>query len=1350
MPYLSGRLLPAIAILATLAQLASPPPCLAGEEWGIKVTLSNYYPVVEQGGSTTITVTVTHEGGPPSWHVELSLSPPLPPRGVTVSFSPAQGLIPSPGATLTSTMTISAGEDVEPGVYYLNITAYAHWGEEGYGGAARTWRYWYYVAIPLTVRPRGLPDLAVLNMTYRPPSPRAGDEVVIEALVANLGERDAGPFLVEFTLNDTVIHAELLPGLAAGGTARVSAAWRAVEGTYMLRCVVDPDDRVEEQGYYGGEENNALAVLLRVAKPGFRLVIEPSSRTVRRGESAEFRVYGESLGGFRGYVRLRARALEGGAKLELKLSRDRILVEPRAGMTVAEEEYALLRAETFNDARLGNYTLVVEGEAGGIKAEASCRLEVVSVSIDEVKAFYKLDSFFLAGLNSLLPPGSRLPPNRYYVKASGEVERVEFVVNGRASPGVMEGEHYVSPEYDMSEVSTPLTIRVYGRQGDRVEKTVETHVLPTPLWLRALIAYATSSGALELKVEPGAKFDNVWVLEAGVKLPKEPLEGRADLSWLPIIGGVYGFEAGFQGSTALRSDRVARLMGSGSLKLTVASREAGISITVVGYVVIADTVHLSLLKVDILGYADIPILKVKHMLDLGLFGEIGVDFGLGVYGNVAMSLNATEASSGGDVLEGIRWVEGRGSATLGGRAWGKAALLLSIIVEGDASITVTIFVPRPYWRRGESLKLAASILVAVKIPVLGTYNLIDESVSWPSHHTVRASGWVWIPRLWAGPRYAEYLWAPGAREGLLLNNTYLYPHPSAAAGERVVLVWAHDDLSKPHVRGYEIYYSTWDEERGAWTPPAPLTDDLLAQGDPVAAADGEGRVVCVWGEAPVDEADDPLSTLGRVELAYSVWDPSTGEWSRPRRITSNGGYEMYATIGRSSEGDLMLLWASDRDANLSTPWDWDIYAAPWTGDGWGEPTLVARGVPLHTPSAVVPVPGGAVAAWCQHTDGNFTTLDDVELFYSTYNGSAWSPPIRLTRDEVEDAFTALAERGGRALIASVKRGANDTLVLYEVGGGSEVVAERPRIAWPLVQVDEWGQVLISWLDGLEQTPVLTQLYRGNWTWLGPLKLANTSLLQRDYSWTLASGGRLVLAEVAGPGLQAAGIYTSWRSYLVNTPPSAAFSYAPEQPLVGTEVEFHDETRDPEGVAEWRWDFGDGSASSERSPSHVYAEEGLYRVKLAVVDDAGVRAEAERVVKVVAETSLSLSVEPRLAVRSGVTVRGAIKPPREGLAIRLIYEGPGGEAVEHVVATGPGGEFTDTFSPARPGAWSVRAVWEGDELRLPSEARAGFVFIPWWLMLPAALAAALAVAYLAARRGRRASRGTPQARPGQPC
>jgi uncharacterized protein (TIGR02145 family) len=62
-------------------------------------------------------------------------------------------------------------------------------------------------------------------------------------------------------------------------------------------------------------------------------------------------------------------------------------------------------------------------------------------------------------------------------------------------------------------------------------------------------------------------------------------------------------------------------------------------------------------------------------------------------------------------------------------------------------------------------------------------------------------------------------------------------------------------------------------------------------------------------------------------------------------------------------------------------------------------------------------------------------------------------------------------------------------------------------------------------------------------------------------------------------------------------PPPGFSASREIIKVGETVSFID-TSDFEGL-EWNWDFGDGSVSDEKNPSHTFATEGLHNITLEI-------------------------------------------------------------------------------------------------------------------------------------------------------
>ncbi len=86
-------------------------------------------------------------------------------------------------------------------------------------------------------------------------------------------------------------------------------------------------------------------------------------------------------------------------------------------------------------------------------------------------------------------------------------------------------------------------------------------------------------------------------------------------------------------------------------------------------------------------------------------------------------------------------------------------------------------------------------------------------------------------------------------------------------------------------------------------------------------------------------------------------------------------------------------------------------------------------------------------------------------------------------------------------------------------------------------------------------------------------------------------------------------------------PIAGFSFSPEAPTVGISVAFTDESVDPDGtIASWDWDFGDAGTSSDQSPGHVFATQGMFTVTLEVTDDEGFKDSTSREVAVVDPTA----------------------------------------------------------------------------------------------------------------------------------
>ena len=99
-----------------------------------------------------------------------------------------------------------------------------------------------------------------------------------------------------------------------------------------------------------------------------------------------------------------------------------------------------------------------------------------------------------------------------------------------------------------------------------------------------------------------------------------------------------------------------------------------------------------------------------------------------------------------------------------------------------------------------------------------------------------------------------------------------------------------------------------------------------------------------------------------------------------------------------------------------------------------------------------------------------------------------------------------------------------------------------------------------------------------------------------------------------------------------TPPSADFSYSPSDGDY-KEILFSNLSISASGFA---WDFGDGATSTDKNPTHSYAVDGTYNVKLTASDNNGLTSDFTSTVEIVQPIS---AFEP-VILNPGFDIQGS--------------------------------------------------------------------------------------------------------------
>ncbi len=85
----------------------------------------------------------------------------------------------------------------------------------------------------------------------------------------------------------------------------------------------------------------------------------------------------------------------------------------------------------------------------------------------------------------------------------------------------------------------------------------------------------------------------------------------------------------------------------------------------------------------------------------------------------------------------------------------------------------------------------------------------------------------------------------------------------------------------------------------------------------------------------------------------------------------------------------------------------------------------------------------------------------------------------------------------------------------------------------------------------------------------------------------------------------------------NSPPTAAYSYSPQNPAVNTFVQFNaSASSDSDGsIASYNWNFGDGTTGSGSIVWHRFTSAGSFSVRLTVTDDDGASRSVTKTIQV---------------------------------------------------------------------------------------------------------------------------------------
>ncbi|MBN2393385.1 MAG: DUF11 domain-containing protein [Anaerolineae bacterium] len=392
--------------------------------------------------------------------------------------------------------------------------------------------------------------------------------------------------------------------------------------------------------------------------------------------------------------------------------------------------------------------------------------------------------------------------------------------------------------------------------------------------------------------------------------------------------------------------------------------------------------------------------------------------------------------------------------------------------------------------------------------------------------------WRLIARDYAGPDYGHVTTPLPAgpeeavaddEETILIPNAYVRSEPALAVREDDfrLLAYVHDDVAKPQGRGTEIRVLTWD---GAWSSaPFTLTGDDQPDYAPAVAFDGDGNGLVIWERSALPAGITPalnITFAQSLEIAARPWISATASWGDMITLTNNTLMDRAPRLATGFDGTVLALWETTNgsDALGTSAHPLTYTYALWDGGAWSAPAAALTGLQdVLAADVAVHSERQAALVYVQDMDGVISTTTDAELYYSLFDGSAWSAPVRLTDDAVMDAAPSLAyDAAGRLHLAWLHAGdlvaLSDSWDIADVETVRADSAESGTLGFTLSR-SPGGHLALVWQAMGEQGADLVYTVRdveaGLWGAAQPL--LEDADVERAHSLAFADDGALYLA-----------------------------------------------------------------------------------------------------------------------------------------------------------------------------------------------------------------------------------------------
>jgi hypothetical protein len=267
----------------------------------------------------------------------------------------------------------------------------------------------------------------------------------------------------------------------------------------------------------------------------------------------------------------------------------------------------------------------------------------------------------------------------------------------------------------------------------------------------------------------------------------------------------------------------------------------------------------------------------------------------------------------------------------------------------------------------------------------------------------------------------------------------------SAAGTNCYAVWLYDNPGRSVNNRTMLVFSTFDGT--SWSTFAPVADDGTADFHPQLRAFSDGSAVVAWeNEAAVLPTNAGFTAMiTNLGIATAFYDPAARRWQPMQQLTTNRYLRRSPRVAGVAENNLMLVWVANPNNDLEggAAATNELWFSTWNGIAWSTPQMFAS-VPYPLLKYDMVYDGtNAYVVMSLDADNTLTNVNAHELFEMAYQNGSWGGLQQLTSDPVPNDNPQMAiDPNGHVVLTWLKGGEVSGVADFNLGNRQVVVTNR--------------------------------------------------------------------------------------------------------------------------------------------------------------------------------------------------------------------------------------------------------------------------------------------------------------------